>query len=144
MIEWFTRILLVVICMLVAVLILTSLPTWQHDPMLGQRLMLHMMMGSGLIFTVPLFGVLSISRVIHPQRSTRLQRIGFWMLMLTAMVVIASVLLCMMPLLGTEQMHQTMSIHGYAGLATVPALLALGIGAAQWRRMKAMRSTTPG
>lgn len=144
MVEWFTRILLVVICLLVAVLIITSLPTWQHEPMLGQRLMLHMMMGGTLVFAVPLFGLLSISRVIAPERSTRMQRFGFWTLMLAALIAIASVLLCMLPLLATDQMHQTMTIHGYAGLATVPALLALGVGMAQWRRMKAMRSATPG
>ena len=142
--EWLRRLLLASICLMVVVLVLTSLPTWQGEHMLNQRLMLHMMTGGGLVFAVPVFGMLFFGRVIASHDSTALQRFGFWLLMSAALVVIASVLACMLPMLATEQMNQTMTIHGYAGLATVPALLALWIGGAQRRRMKAMRSATPG
>ena len=144
MIDWLNRILLIVISVVVATLTLTSLPTFFEEHMEGQRLMIHMMAGGTLVFALPLFGMLFLGRVISPTRSTGLQRLGFWLLIVGALVAITSVLLCMMPLLSTEQMERWMSVHGYAGLATVPGLLLLVIGGVRWRRMQATRSATPG
>lgn len=144
MLDWLNRILLTTILVVVAALTITSLPTFFQEHMEGQRLMAHMMAGGGLVFTIPLFAFFSLGRVISGNRSNGLQRLGFWLLILATLIAMSSVLLCMMPLLSTQQMHRSMSVHGYAGLTTVPALLLLVIGSFRRRRMQAMRSDTPG
>jgi magnesium-transporting ATPase (P-type) len=142
--EWLIRVALAVIALAIAALTISSLPTLADHHMEGQRLMAHMFAGSVLVFAMPAFAILFLSRAIIPGRSAGLQRIGYWSLIVTSLIAIASVLLCMIPLLSTEQMVRWMTLHGYAGLATAPALLLLLVGSARWRRMKAMRSETPG
>ncbi len=144
MMNWLIRILLVVIAIVVAVLTITALPTLDDKHMAGTRLMIHMMAGGSLVAAMPVFAILFLSRAISPQRSAILQRWGFWLMILAATLAIGSVLMCMLPLLSTEQMHRWMVIHGYAGFATGAALLVLGLGCLQWRRISATRSSTPG
>ena len=144
MIDWLNRILLVVILAAVSALTLTSLSTFFDEHMEGRRLMLHMTAGGVLVFAMPLFGMLYLSRAISPNRSAVLQRAGFWLLIVATLVSLTSVLLCMMPVLSTEQMQRWMTVHGYAGLVTLPALLLLVAGSIRWRRMQSTRSATPG
>ena len=144
MVNWLVRILLVVITIVVAVLTITALPTLDDHHMAGTRLMIHMMAGGSLVVAMPVFALLFLSRAISPQRSAILQRWGFWIMVLAATVSIGSVLMCMLPVLSTEQMHQWMVIHGYAGFTTGAALLLLGLGCLQWRRISATRSSTAG
>ena len=144
MIDWLNRILLAVICLVVLTLTLTALPTLSDHHMEGQRLMLHMMAGGTLVFAAPIFGLFFVGRAISPNRSVGLQRLGFWLLIVATLIAITIALLCMMPILSTEQMRAWMSIHGYAGFTTVPAVLLLLAGGVRWRRMHATRSATPG
>ena len=142
--DWLFRILVGVITVVVATLTISALPTLADHHMEGQRLMIHMMAGGTLVFAVPAFALLFLGRAISPLRSGGLQRFGYWLLIVASLIAITSVLLCMLPLLSTEQMEQWMTLHGYAGFATVPALLLLVIGSVRWRRMQAIRSGTPG
>ncbi len=142
--TWITRILILVIALAVGVLTATSLPTLMDHHMAGRGLMLHMMAGGALVFVMPLFALFFLAQAISPARSGGLQRLGFWLLVATTLTAIASVFLCMLPLPSTEQMHELMMVHGYAGFATVPALVLLVLGALRWRRIQATRSATPG
>ena len=144
MIVWINRILLLLNCIAVALLFVTSLPALREQQMTGSTLMLHMMAGGSLVFALPVFALMFLGPAISLNRSARSQRLGFWLFILTGLVTISSVLLCMLPLLATEQMHFAMLVHGYAGLATVPALLIFVIGGLHRRRMTLTRSATPG
>lgn len=144
MTDWLIRIAFFGIALLVAVLLVTSLPEWRAEHMSGQWLIVHMMAGGALVVATPLFGLIFLRRAISPLRSSWLQRCGFWLLLISAVLTISSVLLCMIPLLTTEQMRSWMTFHGYAGLAMVPALALLAIGGLRWRRIQSMRSATPG
>lgn len=144
MFVWINRILLLLNCIVVALLVVTSLPALIDQQMTGSTLMLHMMGGGTLVFALPLFALVFLGPAISLNRSVRSQRLGFWMFILTGLVAISSLLLCMLPLLATEQMHFAMLVHGYAGLATVPALLLFVMGGMHRRRMKLTRSATPG
>lgn len=139
-----TRILFLMILVVVAVLTVTSLPTLADEHMAGQRLMIHMMAGGSLVVAMPLFALLFLRRVLSPYRSDRIQRVGFWVLLVAATVSILCVLLSMMPLLSTEAMQTSMSVHGYAGFVAAAALVLLVVGSLRWRNMQSMRSTTPG
>ena len=142
---WVDRIFLLVITILVAVLAGTALPGQLGGEHLGGlRLLAHMMASGALVFALPLFALYYLGRGISRFKSGGLQRLGFWTLILAGAVTITTMFLCMLPLPSTEQMHQLMLVHGYAGFTMVPALALLLLGAARWRRIQSTRSATPG
>jgi hypothetical protein len=144
MLDWISRILLTVIILMTGMLVVTA-STWLADgPIAGRRLIGHMIAGGGLVTVLPLFGLLFLHRAVVREQSTRLERFGYWAMILASLATIGSVFVCMLPILSSEQMRSSMGIHGYAGFAMVPGLLLLLIGRLHWRRMNSIRSSTPG
>ncbi len=141
---WIDRILLSVVMVVVAVLVASVVPSLIGGKLEGLWLLLHMAASGVLVVTLP---ILALSRVwahLSRFRSSGMQRLGFWSLVLTGLATVASVFVCMLPLPSTDQMHQLILIHRYAGFAMVPALGLLVVGALRWRRIHSIRSATPG
>jgi hypothetical protein len=141
---WIERILLIAITAIISVLTVTALPVLSGGQLTGQTLLLHMFASGALVFALPIFALFYLGRSINRLRSGGLQRIGFWSLVLTGLITIATVFIAMLPIPSTQQMHQLLDVHGYAGFAMVPALVLLLVGASRWRRIQLARSATPG
>ncbi|TWU66390.1 MULTISPECIES: hypothetical protein [Crateriforma] len=127
----------------VILLTITSLPSLSSDHLGGSMLMAHMAASGALVFGLPLLAVVGFSKMVHPTTSNRRQRFGFWLVLITGWVTIATVFACMLPLFGTEAMHELMWIHGIAGFAMVPAVAVLCFGLV-WIRKESNRSSNPG
>ena len=110
----------------------------------GVRLLFHMYASGALVFVLPLFALYWLFRCLNPAASGGMQRLGFWLLVISGTLTIATVFVCMLPVPSTEQMEQLIKLHGYAGFAMVPALLLVVIGEYLYRRIHATRSATPG
>ena len=77
----------------------------------GEKLLMHMMASGGLVVVLPLFALSQLSRSTNRLRSGGLQRCGFWLLIASGLVSIATMFLCMLPIASTEQMHQLVMLH---------------------------------
>jgi len=141
---WIERIFLIAITAIIAVLTLTALPVLQEGHLGGALLLLHMMASGALVIVLPLFALIYIGRSISRFNSGGLQRLGFWSLVVTGLLTIATVFACMLPVPSTDQMHQLIQLHRYAGFAMVPAVALLLVGTSRWRRIQSTRSATPG
>lgn len=129
--------------LLVIALTATSLPAIFGDELAGNPLMAHMMASGGLVFALPVFAWLGLTRLSGPTLARRAEHLGFWTVVVFGWATIATVFLCMLPVLGTDAMHHMMQWHGYAGLAMVPAMGLLLFGWL-WSSRHASRSAKPG
>ena len=120
--------ILSILAVLVGAAFATSLPALSGERIQGRLLLLHMVAGSGLVFTLPIFAVTWLLRCIDVQRSRWLECFGYLIVILGGLVSIITVFICMLPIPSTSQMHELMTLHKYAGWLTVPAVLALLIG----------------
>ncbi len=142
--AWLDRFAIAVLTVIVTILAVTAWPTLFGGHLEGNALLLHMMASGALVGLFPLFSLYYVGRSISRYKSGSIERFGFWTLLVAGLVTIASVFLCMLPIASTDQMHELIKIHGYAGFAMVPALVLLIIGASRWRRIQSTRSATPG
>lgn len=142
--KWIDRILTGVVSLLVLVLVGSTIPWLSGGHLQGNALLLHMFASGAMVVVLPLLAFSAVWPNISRFKSGGLQRLGFWLLMLTGLATIATVFVCMLPIPSTEQMRELMRAHGYAGFAMLPALLLLIAGAARWRRIHSTRSATPG
>ncbi len=141
---WIDRLLILAVLVLVLVLLGSTVPWMISGHLQGSTLLLHMFASGALVIVLPLLTISYMWQNISRFKSGGLQRLGFWLLVMTGLTTIATVFICMFPIASTPQMHQLMRIHGYAGFAMVPALALLVVGALRWRRIEATRSATPG
>lgn len=144
MIKLIDQILLIGIAAVTAILTLTAIPVLFGGHLEGLPLLVHMMASGALVIGLPLLALWQVGNSISQHRSGAMQRWGFWLLMLTGVITIASIFACMLPVPPTEQMHALLDVHGYAGFAMVPALALLFAGTSRWRRIQSTRSATPG
>lgn len=142
--QWIDRLFLVGIAGIVAVLAATALPALTGGHLGGNMLMLHMMASGAMVFGLPVLAIYFLPRYISGRESNSMQRTGYWLLIFTGLIAIATMFACMLPIPSTDQMHKLITLHGYAGFATVPAVALLLLGAWRWRRIQSMRSATPG
>ena len=142
--TWFDRIFLLGLLLIVAALAVTAAPAVPEGPLGGSALLLHMMASGALVFVLPLYALVYVGRNLRSERSSGMQRLGFWLLVLSGVLTIGSIFLCMLPIASTEQMHELIRVHRYAGFAMVPAVALLAMGVSRWRRIQATRSATPG
>jgi hypothetical protein len=136
------RILPIAVLVLVAAGTATAIPVFTEGHVGGTMLLAHMVGSSGLVFVLPVFAVFWLLRCIDHRASDRMERIGFWLLIVSGLLTIATVFACMLPYPSTDQMEKLVALHGYAGFAMVPALVILLAGMARSRRAQANRSTT--
>jgi heme/copper-type cytochrome/quinol oxidase subunit 2 len=136
--------LLLALILVVLVLAGTAAPTPWDAHLGGTRLMLHMGASGGLVVGMPIVAMWFLRRNLKPQESTRSQRWGYWLCVLTGTATITTVFFCMLPYPSTDQMHVLMGAHGYAGFAMVPAVTLFALGIVRQRRIQSTRSATPG
>ena len=140
MTVWIDRILLLALVLVVAALTLTSLPWWSGQTLGGSVLMSHMMASGILVFGLPVFGLFFLRYFSGKPRAAGLQQAGYLATLATGLVTIITVFLCMLPIPPTEQMHLLMSIHGWAGIAMIPAVAVLLLGVRATRSASHHRS----
>jgi hypothetical protein len=138
---WIDRLLLLAVVVILLVSVAGLIPWLTGSHLEGWTLMLHMGTGGALVSLLPLFALSCQWRMVGDAGSNLAERIGFWGLILTGLLTIVTVFLCMLPLMSTEQMRQSMVIHTYAGFAMVPALAVLLIGWLRTGRSKSQSST---
>jgi hypothetical protein len=141
---WIMRMLVIVITVAVGILALTALPFWVDEHMEGQRLKNHMLASGALVVGLPLLAIFGMPGASRQAASVAVHQLGYWLLILTGLVTMTTMFLCMLQVPSTEQMHQLIEVHGYAGFATVPAVVLLIVGMVRSRRIQATRSATPG
>lgn len=132
--------LLVTVCLLTG----TALSAYFGEHLGGQTLLYHMIVSGVLVVGLPVFAVWWLFRMIRRDRSSGLQRFGFWTTVLFGLVTITTVFLCMLPLASTEQMEILIKWHGYAGLAMLAAVVVFCLGTRDTRRRESIRSDNPG
>ena len=142
--TWVDRLLLIALTLFVVLLTLTALPSLFYGHLGGTMLLAHMLVSGAFVFLLPVFALLWTWRHISRFTSGTMQRIGFWAVIFTGFLTIATVFVCMLPYPSTDQMRQLIHWHGYAGFAIVPALALLLWGTLRWRRMEEIRSETLG
>ena len=143
--PWIDRILLVFLSVIVIAATATAaMGLFSGDHLGGVILLAHTFAGGAMVVVVPMFALFWVFRCGSSITSGAIERLGFWCLIVSGLVTIATIFACMLPVPSTHQMEQLVEIHGYAGFAMVPALLLLIIGAARWRSIQRTRSETPG
>jgi len=137
--TWFHHLLLAALCVILAALTFTAWPAVEGYPVHGQTLLMHMMASGALVVCLPCYAVLFLWRNLDRASTAATQRLGFWAVLASGFVTIATVFACMMPLASTETMHLLIQWHGYAGFAMVPAALLLVWGVSRTRTLQARR-----
>lgn len=133
---WIDRLLLFALVLVVGILTVTALPALFGGALGGKMLLAHMMASGALVVGLP---VLALAFLRHFWGSTpiaRSQQWGYLACVATGLLTIATVFLCMLPIPSTDQMHELILVHGWAGFAMVPATLLLVVG------VKATRSAS--
>ncbi|OYP33795.1 hypothetical protein [Rhodopirellula sp. MGV] len=125
---WIDRFLIACLILVVAVLTVTSVPALGGQTLGGSMLLTHMMASGMLVFGLPLFAFVMV-RYLSPRHSTSwLYVLGYLLIVVAGLGTIASVFYCMLPIPSTDQMHELMQVHKWAGLAMTPAIVLFLIG----------------
>lgn len=134
--RWIDRLLLIALCLVVTVLTVTALPSLSGATLGGGWLLVHMMASGALVIGMPLFALAFLRHFFGGTSLAPSQQLGYLTTLATGLLTIATVFLCMLPIPSTNQMHELMKVHGWAGFAMVPAVLLLLAG------VKATRSAS--
>lgn len=122
------RLIALVLVVGVFVLMLTSLPWWWGEAIHGKRLLAHMTASGAVVVGLPLFAVFVFAR--GPQRGAA----WTWIAVTLGTATIASMFVCMLPLLGTASQRTAIGLHGWLGwffAATLLVGFALRVRAAR-------------
>ncbi|MEM9645671.1 MAG: hypothetical protein AAF989_11830, partial [Planctomycetota bacterium] len=113
------------------------------QPLEGELLMGHMTASGVFVLGLPALAWLGLRHLASDSPNHRIRRLGYWSVLTTGWLTVASVFACMLPVFGTDSMHRLISIHGYAGFAMLPAM-ALLCGGLIFFRNQSTRSDKPG
>lgn len=100
------------------------------DALHGWPLFAHVGLGGAFLIALALFA-LARAAASRPGRAEvygRLARIGFWLVLLTGLVVGGSMMVATLPVLGGESMELTIELHRWAGLSLVLSVVAYSHG----------------
>ncbi|QDT02795.1 hypothetical protein K227x_11730 [Rubripirellula lacrimiformis] len=109
------RILALALLVIVVVLTLTALPSLGGHPLGAEVLLAHMAASGAMVFVLPAYAVVGLIGMAQHPSSNRLRSFGFWGLVVTGLLTIATVFVCMLPFPSTDQMHQLIFWHSLAG-----------------------------
>jgi heme/copper-type cytochrome/quinol oxidase subunit 1 len=115
----------IALCGIIAVLLASSLG---GGPLHGNTLMFHMMVSGAMVFSLPVFALVWLPQMLDFEYRGLVLRAGFWLLLATGFVTIATMFVSMLPIAGTDDLHQLISIHGYAGFVCVAATALFAVG----------------
>lgn len=112
------RVTLLVVSVGTMVSMLTSLSWWFGTAMHGNRLLLHMMASGLLVVGLPAYAILTLLRSgccgtasLGSGSRTR------WIAVLLGTLMIATMFLCMLPLMATPEQALMIQMHGWLGWA---------------------------
>lgn len=117
MMIWISRLLTCVVLGVVALLTLSALPSLSGDELSGKVLIAHMSLSGVLVVFLPIFAIVILSTKKLSREKRLIRGIGFWGLVGTGLLTIATVFLCMLPVASTEEMHKLILWHGRFGYA---------------------------
>ncbi|TWT67513.1 hypothetical protein [Allorhodopirellula solitaria] len=110
---------------LVAALLVTSLGP---HPLHGNTLMAHMLASGAFVAVLPLFAIAWLWPMSDPAKRVVLTRVGYWTLLLTGFLTTVTMFLSMLPMAGTETLHELIGLHGSAGYAMAAAAVIFSLG----------------
>ncbi len=125
---WLDRILIVALVSVVAVLSATAVPSLGGGTLGGQALLAHMMASGVLVFGLPIFALAFLRYFAGKVPTAATQKLGYLATVISGLIAIVTVFACMLPIPSTHEMHQLMSIHGWAGFAMIPSIAVMLIG----------------
>ena len=135
MTTWLDRLLTIALVIVVGSAAATALPAvTDGDVLRGRLLRAHMVAGGALVIGLPIVALWFLRRAVGGGAFHALGCFGYWTVMASGWVTIASVYVCMVPVASTDQMHELVELHGAAGWAMSVAVLALLAGAFQESR----------
>ncbi|MEL6108834.1 MAG: hypothetical protein AAFU85_22730 [Planctomycetota bacterium] len=126
MLRWIHRILMIALLLAVGALAATAVPALGGGDLSGPFLLAHMFASGVLVIGLPVFALIFLLHLVSPRSRTL-----YWSyvgILASGVATIATVFLCMLPIPSTEQMHELITIHGWAGFAMVPAVIVFAIG----------------
>lgn len=126
--RWIDRILLIALAVVVAILAGTAVPVLGGGHLGGNWLFAHMAASGALVFLLPVIAIAGLWRYLDDEAVGSWQRWGFWAVVLSGFLTIATVFVCMLPLPSTSEMETLIFWHSYAGWAMVLATIALLLG----------------
>lgn len=128
MMKFIDRFLTLALVVVVIVLTVTAMPSLAGEPLHGRILMAHMAASGAMVFLLPAYAIIGLIRMSQNAASSTLRTIGFWGLVATGLLTIATVFACMLPIASTDQMHSLILLHGLAGYATAVAAIVMIVG----------------
>ena len=131
MLRWIYRALVAALLVAVGALTVTALPALGGGDLSGSFLLAHMFASGVLVIGLPVFAIVFLWHVLSLRSRT-----VYWSyagILASGVATIATVFLCMLPIPSTGQMHELITVHGWAGFAMVPVsiLFALGLRSAK-------------
>ena len=108
-----------------------------HGAMHGWFLLLHAGSAGGFVVCLMLIAIIwampsqfrlggrpdSPTEQSQPARFAPMTKLAFWLMLISGVVTAGTMLISMLPLLGTEQLLQMINLHRYAGLLLVVSTL---------------------
>lgn len=128
--KWIDVGLLLALVVVTTITAITALPALgDHDAVRGDALRTHMLASGVLAVGLPILAIWFLGRGVGGSGFSVVGRVGYWTLLTTGWLTIASVYFCMVPVASTEQMDELIELHGYTGWAmcAATALLLLGL-----------------
>ncbi len=124
--HWLSKILYVGFIFAILALALSSFSAILVDGhMLGYPLLAHIAAAGGFVFLLLAFALLYLPRGRSRHEGTEhrwwLARLSAWVLVTAGVVTAATMFVSMLPILGTDGLHEAVEIHRWAGLAVVVA-----------------------
>lgn len=125
MIRFAQSTLAVALLVIVTILLATA---WGGGPLHGNTLMLHMMVSGAMVFALPLFAIVWLPRILDYKHRAWVLRAGFWGVVASGFITIATMFVSMLPLAATGDLKRLISLHGYAGFVSVAAAVLFAVG----------------
>ncbi|MDA8743819.1 hypothetical protein N9N28_04210 [Rubripirellula amarantea] len=131
---WIDRVLTAGLLVIIALLTITAIPVIGGGHLEGRWLLAHMMASGAMVFVLPAFGITGLVRAVRSERFPKIRRAAFWIILVAGFFTIATVFLCMLPLPSTDQMHQLIFWHAFAGFVTTASAILFTLGLVMSRR----------
>jgi hypothetical protein len=126
--TWFDRLLLIALLVVIAILTVTAIPLLRGEHLSGRMLFAHMRASGALVIVLPIFAINGLLKHLNHNTSGAGQRLGYWTVLVTGLLTIATIFVCMLPVPSTAQMETLIQWHGYAGYAMVASAILLCLG----------------
>ncbi len=138
--SWTDVLMLIGLTLVVVSLAVTAAPALNNGHLNGMLLLMHMVASGALVIILPLFAFSGLGAYVRSIASRPTQRLGFWIVVSTGLLTIATIFLCMLPIPSTSAMETLIRWHGYTGFAMLIAMIALCLSVLRYRKKTGTRA----